>query len=279
MIRFRAWNIEFRLHALTLITAALAYLLGVSNELPVIAMAVGLHELMHILAARACRLDIEYIEIMPFGGAAHIRDIYSASRMALIITAAAGPAANLLAALAGAALAWWEVLGFYQAAVLIRINLMLMLFNLMPALPLDGGRILYAIATVWLKPRTALRIGVGFAHVLALTLVAATVAIWNAYGIVNITFIILAVFLIASSLGELKAAQNGGAARALAALCGDESLPARAQLVLMPADASVDGAAQFMRPGAAVLYAIVDDDEVRRFVTGGGMAKQIINGK
>lgn len=278
MIRFRAAGTEFRMHALTLAAGALALALGMSDELPALIMAMCVHELAHLAAARACGLDVEYIEIMPFGGAAHIRDVYSAPRIRLMITAAAGPLANLLLATLSAALAWWEALSFAQAAIIVRINLILMLFNLLPALQLDGGRIFYAIATIWLSPRLALCIGAGAAHLLAAGLAALTLVGWFTQGVVNLTFLILAVFLVASSLAELRAAREGGAVRTLDVLCGGEKLPSRAQLVLMAADGAPNAAAEFMRPGTATVFAMVDNGGITSFITGAEMARRIIAG-
>lgn len=276
MIRFRAAGTEFRMHALTLIAGALALILGMSAEMPALITAMCVHEMAHLIAARVCGLAVDYIEIMPFGGAAHIRDIYSAPRIRLMLTAASGPLANLLLATLGAALAWWEVLGFAQAAIIVRINLMLMLFNLLPALQLDGGRIFYAIATIWISPRLALRIGVGAAHMLAAGLIALTLAGWFTRGVVNLTFLILAVFLIASSLTELRASRDGGAVRTLDVLCGGEKLPSRAQLVLMETDDAPDAAAEFMRAGTATVFAMVDRGGITSFITGTEMARRII---
>lgn len=266
------------MHALALITGALALILGIADEMPAMIAAMCAHELAHLAAARACGLQVDYIEIMPFGGAAHIRDIYSAPRVRLMLTAAAGPLANLLLATAGAALAWWDVLGFVQAAMIVRINLTLTLFNLLPALQLDGGRIFYAAATRWLSPRLALRIGTGAAHLLATGLIALAAAGWFARGVVNVTFLILAVFLIASSLTEMQVALYGGAARALDALCGEEKLPSRAQLVLMAAGDAPGAAAEFMRAGAATVFAMVERGRIDCFITGEEMARRIIAG-
>ena len=63
MIRFWLLNTEFRVHVLTFIAAILAVILGIGNELPCIAIAVGFHELMHLIVgslfnARPCNFTI-----------------------------------------------------------------------------------------------------------------------------------------------------------------------------------------------------------------------------
>lgn len=278
MIRFTAFGIEFRMHVLTFIAAIMAVFFGLGREVPYIALAVGIHELMHIFAASVCGIDIEYVEIMWFGGAAHVRDIYSAKRSGVIVTALAGPAANLLVVLSVSALAWWEFLDFYTAARLIRINMMLMLFNLMPALPLDGGRVFFAAASMWLKPSTAMRISVAMAHLLAAALTLFALCGWYIIGKLNITLILMAVFLISASLSEMRAYDSGKPGRAIAALCETTDMPAYAALVAYPADIPVASAAGFMKAGRATIFAITEKGEIRSLVTGEEMARRILNG-
>lgn len=100
--------------------------------------SVLLHELGHAWAAQIKGIRTHSVVLHPFGGYAALDQQPSGNDEILI--AAAGPAVNLV--LAG--------LGFLLVAVhpifwsLFAINLALGLFNLLPALPLDGGRILRA---------------------------------------------------------------------------------------------------------------------------------------
>jgi Zn-dependent protease/CBS domain-containing protein len=145
-----------------------------------------LHELGHALVARRLGIGISGIDLWFFGGVARMsRDTDSPG--AELKVAAAGPAVTLvivgvcvgLAALVshGAAL---DIARLNDTAVspvvallgfLIPMNVFLLIFNLVPAYPLDGGRI--ARALVWKltgdrnrATRIAARIGEGFAYLL-----------------------------------------------------------------------------------------------------------------
>ena len=108
-----------------------------------------LHELAHSLVARRFGLGIGGITLFIFGGVAEL-DEEPASPVSEFWIAIAGPAMSLtLAALAWLthlALAGAQVSAAMQAVFeyLAVINLILAVFNLLPAFPLDGGRVLRA---------------------------------------------------------------------------------------------------------------------------------------
>ena len=111
-----------------------------------------LHELSHSLVARRYGLGIGGITLFLFGGVAELAD-EPQSAVSEFWIAVAGPAMSvLLSALFGlAALATGaEGLIGVLVAYLATINLVLALFNLVPAFPLDGGRVLRA----WLWQRS-----------------------------------------------------------------------------------------------------------------------------
>lgn len=125
---------------------------------------VVMHELGHALAARVYGIDTAHITLYPFGGVAAITDMPRSPRQELVI-AAAGPAVNLVLAVGFGVL--WLLAGPKIFAVLTGINLAMGLFNLIPAYPMDGGRVLRAVIASqrgWdAANRIALRVGTWFA--------------------------------------------------------------------------------------------------------------------
>ena len=117
-------------------------------------MSIIFHEMAHSLVARHYGLPIRGITLFIFGGVAEMTAEPNRPRDELLM-AAAGPAASLLLAAMCYALlvgvAAWGAPAIVAGVVwyLALINFVLALFNLVPAFPLDGGRILRAALWSW----------------------------------------------------------------------------------------------------------------------------------
>ena len=106
--------------------------------------SIVLHELGHALVARKLGVRVSGIELGFFGGAAKMVELPRTANHELAI-AAAGPAVSL--ALGGAGLGLAALAHLPLFAWIGWTNLVIAGFNLIPALPMDGGRILRALLT------------------------------------------------------------------------------------------------------------------------------------
>lgn len=108
-----------------------------------------LHELGHALAGWLFKAHVSHIELTGLGGVANFERSLPTSAFARSVIYLAGPAANLFLwwafdVLAGFALSGGNGLLALPFGVLASSNFVLMLFNLLPAYPLDGGHTLDA---------------------------------------------------------------------------------------------------------------------------------------
>jgi len=118
---------------------------GFANVLPqalIIFLVVFIHELAHTMLARGYKVNIEEIKLFPFGGVAKL-DFLEVDSNEEVRIALVGPLSNFF--MAGLALAAQYYLNSeYWLQFFIRLNIIMGLFNLIPVLPLDGGRIFRA---------------------------------------------------------------------------------------------------------------------------------------
>ena len=163
--------------------------------------SVVLHELGHALVARHLGVNVSRIELHFFGGAAQMTDQPRSARDEIAI-AAAGPAVSF--ALAGLSLVLLSLTGVAVFQVLAWINLVLGAFNLIPALPMDGGRILRAILSRRMGFVRATEVSVTVARVFAVAL--------GVYGVVTVQLylVLLAVVLWVMTSAERFAARHRG---------------------------------------------------------------------
>ena len=137
-------------------------------------LCVTLHEFGHIAMARRFGIRTPEVILSPIGGIASLERIPEQPKQELLV-ALAGPLVNvvialLLMAVFGIGLSSYTTLGFDTATLAQRlfvVNVTLVLFNLIPAFPMDGGRVLRAVLAMNMgAPRAtalAARIGQGFA--------------------------------------------------------------------------------------------------------------------
>lgn len=168
----------------------------------VLFLSVVLHELGHATAAKSYGIDTRDITLLPIGGVARLEHMPEEPKQELVV-AAAGPAVNVL--IAGILFAGLLISGSFSQPFemamlvdnfwlrLLSVNITLVLFNLIPAFPMDGGRVLRAILASRMDyvkaTRAAANIGRGFAVLLGIAgfvfnpwLILTAIFIWSGAG-------------------------------------------------------------------------------------------------
>lgn len=174
-------------------------------------VCVVLHELGHAMAARVFGIPTRDITILPIGGVARLDHIPEHPRQEFVI-AIAGPLVNVVIAavlavltlgLMGAGhLGYGALLTGRFLQNLMWANILLVLFNLIPAFPMDGGRMLRAGLATFLEYSTATRIAAGVGQVLAILFAVGGLFVFN-----NPFLLFIALFVYLGAAGEAQMAE------------------------------------------------------------------------
>ncbi len=143
----------------------------------VIFACIVLHELGHALTARRYGVRTRDIILLPIGGVARLERMPEKPSEELAV-AVAGPAVNVVISVvlagfllaSGVPLAWRDIWlmrgGFLEQ--LMSVNLLLVGFNLLPAFPMDGGRVLRALLATRMEYTRATQLAARVGQAMAL---------------------------------------------------------------------------------------------------------------
>jgi len=138
-------QIRWSVHPLFVIILFFSALTGYFIELTTLFVIVLVHELGHLFMAHEVGWKVKAVRLLPFGGVVEVEEAGGSSARDELLVAIAGPLQNLwmiLFAKGFAELGWWS---HEWSAYFVEANLWIALFNLLPVLPLDGGKIVQAL--------------------------------------------------------------------------------------------------------------------------------------
>jgi Zn-dependent protease len=175
---------------------------------------VVLHEFGHIFMARHFGVRTPDVILLPIGGVARLERMPDEPRQEFLI-ALAGPAVTLVIAgglygylrLLGAdpVLLTWTLDGASLAAALMQVNVFLLLFNLIPAFPMDGGRVLRSLLAMRIGLPRATRIAASIGQMMAVLI--------GLYGLSQnaIMLMLIAFFVFIGAGAEVQAVETKAA--------------------------------------------------------------------
>jgi Zn-dependent protease len=186
---------------------------------------VVLHELGHALMARVFGIGTESITLYPIGGVARLRRM-SEKPFEEICIALAGPAVTFFLALLFTPLAFaGAFLGLMSdhpegtlgagmgmlISILWASNVWLLLFNLLPCFPMDGGRVLRALLAHWKGQLRATEIATRIGLVVAFFIACLSLVFQSPMPIVVAVFVLIAGQMELMSLRQREAQRRAAA--------------------------------------------------------------------
>ena len=210
-VTFLLFLVGVALYSGLLTGKAVESLIGVAQLLAVFG-CVLLHELGHAMAARRYGIRTRDIVLLPIGGVARLQRMPERPSQEVVV-ALAGPAVNVVIAATLAAI--FRLLSDPHPLVadalqaLLYVNLLMLGFNLIPAFPMDGGRVLRALLAMRMSYVRATRIAAGVGQAIALVFAVVGFAVFHNPMLI---FVGLFVFLMAGeeqAIARARATMTG----------------------------------------------------------------------
>lgn len=166
-------------------------------------LAIVFHELSHVYVARLMGLDTARVCLNIYGCKAEINGLDSCSIGTELPIALAGPLFNFMVAIICALLSQVLYFWYYPIMGIAVGNLLLGCFNMLPALPLDGGRALRSLLCTILPRGKGTKICVNISIIIGTSMLAAF-GYYAYYRQYKVFLALLGIFIILGAISEQK---------------------------------------------------------------------------
>lgn len=146
------------LHAGTLMLAAYMLLIRRGTLLMIGTLSILLHECAHAGVAALLKYPPNELELIPMGAMLRLEQEDSMPCGRAVLMLLAGPAMTAVLCWGSLAMTRWGILSPKTGAVWLMSNLTLLVLNLLPSMPLDGGRLLMQMLRLFLRDATVRRV-------------------------------------------------------------------------------------------------------------------------
>ncbi len=192
-------GIKFSVHPLFFLLGFYYALTGRIFTFIIFTLSAVIHELGHSFSASSMGYRLDKIVLMPFGAVIK-GQISGLNALDQIKIALSGPLINLLVAVIFVAIWWVKPQTYAYTDILVTSNLSLALINLIPAYPLDGGRVVMAV----LKNKMGEKRAVNLCKVLGLLFALALFAlfVYSIFTVFNLSLLLFSVFVLVGAFSN-----------------------------------------------------------------------------
>lgn len=141
----KLWNYfaKIHIHVFTILVYFFAFITGRFVPLFIYFFIASIHELSHVIFAKIFGLKVNKIEVYPFGLSMNIDSLNKIHPLKSIIVLLAGPLSYFISKTLIIFCLKFDVISYNSYLIANDINLLILMFNLLPIWPLDGSKILF----------------------------------------------------------------------------------------------------------------------------------------
>ncbi|KYG32326.1 protease [Alkalihalobacillus trypoxylicola] len=133
---------KIKMNPLFWLVLGIGILTGYFKEVCMVFMIVFIHEMGHGIMATFFKWNVKKIELLPFGGVAEVEDGGNKPFKEEFLIVLAGPVQHIWMIALSYLLVTMDIWSYSIHETFVQHNVMILLFNLLPILPLDGGKLL-----------------------------------------------------------------------------------------------------------------------------------------
>lgn len=180
-----------KVHPLFLIFMVLSILSGLFKEVIIILSIIVIHELGHFLFAYIFKWNIDEIEILPFGGVAKINEYGNTLLIEDFVVLIMGPLFQCIL--------WIVVYIFYKYGLIfnttydifLNYHLSILVFNLLPIWPLDGGKLIFILLNLKFPFKTSHKFMIYISYIIFIIIFVFVINLKMTYNIIAIGLFII----------------------------------------------------------------------------------------
>lgn len=176
-------KIDFKVHPFFLITAIIILFTGYFKDFIYITIIILVHELGHISVALFFKWKIEKVIILPFGGITIFNELLNKSILEEFLILIFGPIFQIV---------FINIINiFIQSKLLYNYHLILLIFNLIPIIPLDGSKLVNLFTDNYFSYKKSLFISMFISWIFTFVLLSYTIYKFNLILFLSLIFLII----------------------------------------------------------------------------------------
>lgn len=188
----------YRLHPLFVLLMISSILTGYFVEMLTLFGVVAIHEMGHVAAAKSFGWRVREVQLLPFGGVAAVEESSNVPAWEDLMVALCGPLQNAWMA----AFAWLMIQGGWGDAeywqYFLQANVLIGLFNLLPAVPLDGGKMVQSLLSYAIPYHRVMTVMIYLSLLISLMLIMVSLVRYTDGG-VQLNLLVIGIFLFYSN--------------------------------------------------------------------------------